>query len=37
MVNAVPVEELATCRPDLLFSDLADVDRVVARLADGIA
>ncbi len=30
-----PVEQLATCRPDLLFSDLADVDRVVARLADG--
>jgi phosphoglycolate phosphatase len=30
-----PVEQLATCRPDLLFSDLADVERVVARLADG--
>ena len=30
-----PVDELATCRPDLLFSDLADVERVVSRLADG--
>jgi phosphoglycolate phosphatase-like HAD superfamily hydrolase len=29
-----PVEQLATCRPDLLFSDLADVERVVARLTD---
>jgi len=28
-----PVDELATCRPDLLFSDLADVERVVAHLA----
>ena len=28
-------DELATCGPDLLFSDLADVDRVVARLVDG--
>ena len=30
-----PVDELATCRPDVLFSDLADVERVVARLAGG--
>ena len=30
-----PAEELATCRPDALFADLADVERVVARLADG--
>ncbi len=30
-----PADELATCRPDLLFRDFADVDRVVARLADG--
>ena len=30
-----PADELETCRPDLLFSDLADVDRVVARLIDG--
>ncbi|MGH7346720.1 MAG: HAD hydrolase-like protein, partial [Candidatus Rokuibacteriota bacterium] len=30
-----PVDQLATCRPDLLFDDLGDVERVVARLADG--
>jgi phosphoglycolate phosphatase len=30
-----PVGELASCGPDLLFGDLGDVDRVVARLADG--
>jgi phosphoglycolate phosphatase len=30
-----PAADLATCEPDMLFSDLADVDRVVARLADG--
>ena len=30
------VEELASHRPDMLFADLADVDRVVARLADGV-
>jgi phosphoglycolate phosphatase len=30
-----PVDELATCQPDVLFSNLADVERVVARLADG--
>ena len=29
------VDELAAHRPDILFSDLADVERVVARLADG--
>ena len=29
------VEELAGHRPDMLFSNLADVERVVARLADG--
>jgi phosphoglycolate phosphatase-like HAD superfamily hydrolase len=28
-----PVDELATCRPDLLFSDLADAEQVVDRLA----
>ena len=32
-----PAADLATCEPDMLFSDLADVDRVVARLADGAA
>lgn len=32
-----PVDELATCEPDMLFPDLADVDRVVARLADGVS
>ena len=26
-----PVDELAACRPDLLFNDFADVERVVAR------
>jgi len=30
-----PAADLATCEPDMLFSDLADVDRVLARLADG--
>ena len=30
-----PLDELATCKPDVLFSNLADVERVVARLADG--
>jgi len=30
-----PVEELATHGPDVLFGDLADAERVVARLADG--
>jgi len=30
-----PAEELAACRPDLLFSDLSDVERVVAHLAGG--
>jgi phosphoglycolate phosphatase-like HAD superfamily hydrolase len=30
-----PAEELASCGPDLLFRDLADVDRVVALLIDG--
>jgi phosphoglycolate phosphatase-like HAD superfamily hydrolase len=30
-----PAEELATCGPDVLFTDLADAERVVARLADG--
>jgi phosphoglycolate phosphatase-like HAD superfamily hydrolase len=32
-----PVDELATCKPDVLFSNLADVERVVARLADGVS
>ena len=30
-----PVDELAAHRPDILFTDLADVERVVAHLADG--
>jgi phosphoglycolate phosphatase-like HAD superfamily hydrolase len=30
-----PAHELATCEPDLLFDDLADVDRVVALLTNG--
>jgi phosphoglycolate phosphatase-like HAD superfamily hydrolase len=30
-----PADELATCRPDLLFSDFADAERVVDRLAGG--
>jgi len=29
-----PSDELATCGPDLLFGNLADVDRVVALLTD---
>jgi len=31
-----PADELATCRPDLLFGDLADVDRVVTCLTGGV-
>jgi phosphoglycolate phosphatase-like HAD superfamily hydrolase len=30
-----PVDELASCRPDVLLGDLADVDRVVALLTGG--
>jgi phosphoglycolate phosphatase len=30
-----PADELVTCEPDLLFGDLADVDRVVALLTNG--
>jgi phosphoglycolate phosphatase-like HAD superfamily hydrolase len=30
-----PADELVRCEPDLLFGDLADVDRVVALLTNG--
>src|SRR2546422_498232 len=30
-----PADELVMCEPDLLFGDLADVDRVVALLTNG--